>query len=194
MLSNLSIRNFAIVKSLDIDFNKGMTAITGETGAGKSIAVDALGLCLGDRADIGLVRTGTEKAEVSAGFDVSDLPKAQDWLRKNELDDEEECLIRRVISSEGRSKAYINGTPVPIQQLKSLGQYLLSIHGQHAHQQILKSDMQRELLDNFAEHPNKYIQSITLNGKPYNALTITHQQILEGGELHYILGNSPSIN
>lgn len=153
MLSTLSIRNFAIVKSLDIDFSKGMTAITGETGAGKSIAVDALGLCLGDRAEVGLVRTGADKAEVSAAFEVSDLPQAQAWLQQQELNDQHECLIRRVISSEGRSKAFINGTPVPLQQLRSLGQFLLSIHGQHGHQQILKSDTQRELLDSYAEHP-----------------------------------------
>jgi DNA repair protein RecN (Recombination protein N) len=152
MLSTLSIRNFAIVKSLDIDFSKGMTAITGETGAGKSIAIDALGLCLGDRAEVGLVRTGADKAEVSAGFDISNLPKAQSWLQQQELDAQDDCLIRRVISSEGRSKAFINGSPVPLQQLKSLGQFLLSIHGQHAHQQILKSDTQRELLDNYAQH------------------------------------------
>jgi DNA repair protein RecN (Recombination protein N) len=182
MLINLSIRNFAIVKSLDIDFSKGMTAITGETGAGKSIAVDALGLCLGDRADIGLVRTGTEKAEVSAGFDISVLPKAKDWLLKNELDDQQECLIRRVISSEGRSKAYINGTPVPLQQLKSLGQYLLSIHGQHAHQQILKSDMQRELLDNISEHSKlltdvaHFYQLLQERQRHYQQLLTSQQQ------------------
>lgn len=152
MLLHLSIRNFAVVKSLDIDLAKGMTAVTGETGAGKSISVDALGLCLGDRADPGLVRNGAQKAEISASFDVSNLPLALKWLTDNDLNDDNECLIRRVISSEGRSKAYINGTPVALQQLKSLGQFLLSIHGQHAHQQILKSETQRELLDNFAEH------------------------------------------
>jgi DNA repair protein RecN (Recombination protein N) len=182
MLTNLSIRNFAIVKSLDIDFSKGMTAITGETGAGKSIAVDALGLCLGDRADVGLVRTGTEKAEVSAGFDISILPKAKKWLRQNELDDEQECLIRRVISSEGRSKAYVNGTPVPIQQLKSLGQHLLSIHGQHAHQQILKGDTQRELLDDFSEHPKlladvaHFYQLLQERQRHYQQLLTSQQQ------------------
>ncbi|GAC31343.1 DNA repair protein RecN [Paraglaciecola polaris] len=153
MLLHLSIRNFAVVKSLDIDLAQGMTAVTGETGAGKSISVDALGLCLGDRADASFVRSGASKAEICATFDVSNLPLAQKWLKEQELDDGNDCLIRRVISSEGRSKAFINGSSVPLQQLKSLGQYLLSIHGQHAHQQILKADTQRELLDNFAEHP-----------------------------------------
>lgn len=153
MLTHLSIRNFAVVKSLDVDFSQGMTAITGETGAGKSISVDALGLCLGDRADSSMVRTGADKAEVSAGFTVKQLPSALKWLQEHELLDDDEVLIRRVVSSEGRSKAFVNGTPVPLQQLKSLGQYLLSIHGQHAHQQILRSDNQRLLLDQFSEHP-----------------------------------------
>ena len=152
MLTHLSIRNFAVVKTLDVDFSQGMTAITGETGAGKSISVDALGLCLGDRADSSMVRTGSDKAEVIAGFNVKQLPAALKWLEEHELLDDDEVLIRRVISSEGRSKAFVNGTPVPLQQLKSLGQFLLSIHGQHAHQQILKSDNQRHLLDQYAEH------------------------------------------
>ncbi|MFQ3220912.1 MAG: DNA repair protein RecN (Recombination protein N), partial [Paraglaciecola sp.] len=152
MLTHLTIRNFAVVKSLDIDLAKGMTAVTGETGAGKSISVDALGLCLGDRAEAGLVRNGAAKAEICATFDVANLPVARQWLTENDMNDENECLIRRVVSSEGRSKAYINGVPVALQQLKILGQFLLSIHGQHAHQQILKSENQRELLDNFAEH------------------------------------------
>ncbi|WP_293751584.1 DNA repair protein RecN [uncultured Paraglaciecola sp.] len=153
MLTHLSIRNFAVVKTLDVDFSQGMTAITGETGAGKSISVDALGLCLGDRADSSMVRTGADKAEVSAGFNVKQLPAALKWLEEHELLDDDEVLIRRVVSSEGRSKAFVNGTPVPLQQLKNLGQFLLSIHGQHAHQQILKSDNQRQLLDQYAEHP-----------------------------------------
>jgi len=152
MLTHLSIRNFAVVKTLDVDFSLGMTAITGETGAGKSISVDALGLCLGDRADSGMVRTGADKAEVSAGFNVKQLPGALKWLEEHDLSDDYEVLIRRVISSEGRSKAFVNGTPVPLQQLKNLGQFLLSIHGQHAHQQILKSDSQRHRLDQYAEH------------------------------------------
>lgn len=154
MLIHLSIRNFAVVKSLDVDFSNGMTAITGETGAGKSISVDALGLCLGERADVGMVRTGADKAEVSAGFDIKKLNAAQQWLKQNELDDEHDCLIRRVISAEGRSKAFVNGIPVSLQQLKELGSHLLSIHGQHAHQQILKHDHQRNLLDSMAGHKN----------------------------------------
>ena len=110
MLAQLHIRNFAVVKSLDIDFAKGMTAITGETGAGKSIALDALSLCLGARADASWVRPGRDKAEISAVFTVdSDSPAAQ-WLNQNDFDSEEECILRRVIQRDGRSKAWINGT------------------------------------------------------------------------------------
>ncbi|WP_166425740.1 DNA repair protein RecN [Paraglaciecola sp. 20A4] len=182
MLLHLSIRNFAVVKSLDIDLALGMTAVTGETGAGKSISVDALGLCLGDRADASFVRTGASKAEVCATFDVTNLPLAQKWLQEQELDDENDCLIRRVISSEGRSKAFINGTAVPLQQLKNLGQYLLSIHGQHAHQQILKAETQRDLLDNFAEHPSlltnvaQHFAALQQKQKHYRELLAGQQQ------------------
>ncbi|WP_102798468.1 DNA repair protein RecN [Bowmanella denitrificans] len=154
MLLQLSVRNFAIVQSLDIDFQQGMTAITGETGAGKSIAIDALGLCLGDRAEAGMVRKGADKAEITACFSLQNLHQARQWLSNQELlEDDEEAVIRRVISAEGRSKAFINGSPVSLQQLKNLGQYLVNIHGQHAHQQLLKADVQRELLDSYAAHP-----------------------------------------
>jgi DNA repair protein RecN (Recombination protein N) len=182
MLTHLSIRNFAVVKTLDVDFSQGMTAITGETGAGKSISVDALGLCLGDRADSGMVRTGADKAEVSAGFNVKALPGAIKWLEEHELSDDDEVLIRRVISSEGRSKAFVNGTPVPLQQLKNLGQFLLSIHGQHAHQQILKSDNQRHLLDQYAEHDTllvkvaDYYQTLRSQQQHYQSLLEGQQQ------------------
>ncbi|WP_158969548.1 DNA repair protein RecN [Paraglaciecola sp. L3A3] len=179
MLTHLSIRNFAVVKTLDIEFNLGMTAVTGETGAGKSISVDALGLCLGDRADSGMVRTGAEKAEVSASFDISKLPAALSWLEQHELADDHDVLIRRVISSEGRSKAFINGTPVPLQQLKSLGFYLLSIHGQHAHQQILKNDHQLHLLDQYAEH-QKLINSVSEHYQTLRNQQKQYQALLEG--------------
>ncbi|WP_438865088.1 DNA repair protein RecN [Neptunicella sp.] len=153
MLTHLSVRHFAIVKSLDIELRNGMTAITGETGAGKSIAIDALGLCLGERAEAAMVRPGAEKAEVTAIFSIRHLAAARQWLEQHELlsEDEHECIIRRVISNEGRSRAFINGSPAPLQLLKSLGQYLVSIHGQHAHQLLLKSDFQRQLLDNFGQ-------------------------------------------
>jgi DNA repair protein RecN (Recombination protein N) len=179
MLTHLSIRNFAVVKSLDVDFSNGMTAITGETGAGKSISVDALGLCLGERADIGMVRTGADKAEVSAFFDLSHLASAQQWLNKNDLADEQECLIRRVISAEGRSKAFVNGIPVSLQQLKELGLHLLSIHGQHAHQLILKNEHQRNLLDGVANHPD-LLKTVAETYQKLREQQKHYQQLLEG--------------
>ncbi|MBF7072528.1 DNA repair protein RecN [Glaciecola sp. MH2013] len=155
MLVHISVKNFAVVKQLQVDLVEGMTAITGETGAGKSIAIDALSLCLGDRADAASVRKGAEKAEIVAHFDVSHLKLAKSWLEENELeqeDNKDECFIRRLISQEGRSKAFINGVAVSLNQLKALGQYLVSIHGQNAHHQLLKTDNQRRLVDIFAEH------------------------------------------
>ncbi|AWL12283.1 DNA repair protein RecN [Saliniradius amylolyticus] len=156
MLVHLTVRHFAIVQELDIDLSDGMTAITGETGAGKSIAIDALSLCLGARAEAGMVRQGARKAEICATFNLAHLPAAADWLQQQELDDEDEpnCIIRRTISAEGRSKAYINGAPVPLQQLKSLGKHLINIHGQHAHHLLLKAEQQRQLLDEYAGHEN----------------------------------------
>lgn len=179
MLTHLSIRNFAVVKTLNVDFTQGMTAITGETGAGKSISVDALGLCLGERADSGMVRTGATKAEVSATFQVKQLSGALGWLEEHELLDADEVIIRRVVSSEGRSKAFINGTPVPLQQLKSLGQFLLSIHGQHAHQHILKSDNQRNLLDQYAEHQH-LLDKVSASYQTLKAQKRQYQNLLEG--------------
>ncbi|WP_198780705.1 DNA repair protein RecN [Shewanella putrefaciens] len=152
MLCQLSINNFAIVRFLELDFRSGMTSITGETGAGKSIAIDALGLCLGNRADASSVRPGASKTEVSARFSLGDIPLAQRWLEDNDLDLDDECILRRTISSDGRSRAYINGNPVPLVQLKLLGQLLVGIHGQHAHHAMLKSEHQLTLLDSYANH------------------------------------------
>lgn len=152
MLLQLTIQNFAIVRALDIDWHSGMTTITGETGAGKSIAIDALGLCLGDRATTNVVRPNTSKADLTATFDVKHNPLAAKWLKTQELDFDNECILRRVISAEGRSKAYINGSQVPLTQLKELGQKLINIHGQHDHQLIVKTNEQRRLLDEYANH------------------------------------------
>lgn len=149
MLAQLTISNFAIVRELEIDFQSGMTAITGETGAGKSIAIDALGLCLGGRADGEMVRNGASRADLCARFSLKDTPAAQHWLETNQLEDGRECLLRRVISSDGRSRGFINGTAVPLSQLRELGQLLIQIHGQHAHQQLVKSEHQRTLLDGY---------------------------------------------
>lgn len=154
MLAHLSVNNFAIVKSLQLELSKGMTTITGETGAGKSIAIDALGLCLGGRADASMVRQGEEKTEVSAAFTLEDNINATRWLEDNDLLDGNDCILRRVISKEGRSRAFINGSPVPLSQLKSLGQLLINIHGQHAHHQLMKGDHQMAMLDQYAGHGN----------------------------------------
>ncbi|WP_202306863.1 DNA repair protein RecN [Dryocola clanedunensis] len=150
MLAQLTISNFAIVRELEIDFHHGMTAITGETGAGKSIAIDALGLCLGGRAEADMVRRGATRADLCARFSLKDTPAALRWLEENQLEEGKECLLRRVISSDGRSRGFINGTAVPLSQLRDLGQLLIQIHGQHAHQLLLKPEHQKNLLDGYA--------------------------------------------
>ena len=150
MLAQLTISNFAIVRELEIDFHHGMTAITGETGAGKSIAIDALGLCLGGRAEADMVRRGASRADLCARFSLKDTPAALRWLEENQLDDGRECLLRRVISVDGRSRGFINGTAVPLSQLRDLGQMLIQIHGQHTHQLLLKPEHQKNLLDGYA--------------------------------------------
>ncbi|KJY80371.1 DNA repair protein RecN [Vibrio nigripulchritudo] len=154
MLAHLSVNNFAIVKSLQLELAKGMTTITGETGAGKSIAIDALGLCLGDRAEASSVRQGEEKTDISASFLLDNNIHATRWLEDNDLMDGSECILRRVITKEGRSRAFINGSPVPASQLKALGQLLINIHGQHAHHQLMKSEYQLSMLDQYAGHLN----------------------------------------
>ncbi|WP_108651866.1 DNA repair protein RecN [Dongshaea marina] len=153
MLTQLTIANFAIVRYQELEFQPGMTCITGETGAGKSIALDALNLCLGGRAESRIVRKGAPRAELCAHFELSEHPQAQLWLEEQQLLDGKECILRRTITAEGRSRAYINGNMVPLSQLKALGDKLINIHGQHAHHQLLRSDQQRNIIDAFAEHP-----------------------------------------
>ncbi|MFC6670145.1 DNA repair protein RecN [Marinobacterium aestuariivivens] len=150
MLSQLTIRNYAIVESLDLELLPGMTVVSGETGAGKSIMLDALGLALGDRAESGAVRTGAERAEIVATFDLAQLPDAAAWLREHDLDLDGDCLLRRVITAEGRSRSYINGQPCPVSAVRELADHLVDIHGQHEHQRLLKRDYHRSLLDEYA--------------------------------------------
>ena len=152
MLNHLSIKNFAIASEIEIDLNAGMTVLTGETGAGKSILLGALGLALGDRADSGMVRHGEKKAEICASFDVKDIPTAQAWLEEHDLDSDNECILRRVITAEGRSKAYINGQPSPLSDIKALGEQMIDIHSQHEHQSLLVKEKHRNLLDDYAGH------------------------------------------
>ena len=151
MLTSLQVRNFAIIDEIEIEFDSGMTVLTGETGAGKSILVDAMGLVLGERGGSGLVRAGARRAEFVAEFDLGDLPVARQWLVDQMLDLDAECHLRRVISADGRSRAFINGNNVPLQSLKSLGELLLDIHGQHFHQSLGRRDVQRGLLDYYGE-------------------------------------------
>lgn len=150
MLVHLSVHNYAIVEHLDLELAAGMTVITGETGAGKSIMLDALGLALGDRADSGVVRPGADKADILASFDVSAIAEARDWLAERDLEQDGPCILRRVITAEGRSRGYINGSPCPLGDLKALGELLIDIHSQHEHQSLLKADTHRRLLDEYA--------------------------------------------
>ncbi|MGZ8153507.1 MAG: DNA repair protein RecN [Methylovulum sp.] len=154
MLTHLNIIDLAVVKSLDLKLTKGMSVLTGETGAGKSILLTALGLALGDRADSGYVRPNSKRAEINLEFDLADAPNAQQWLKENDLDldDDQHCLIRRVVNQDGRSKAYINNRPVTLQALQELSETLVEIHGQHAHLTLLNADEQRRLLDSFAKN------------------------------------------
>ena len=149
MLIGLNVRDFAIVDRIEVEFGDSMTVLTGETGAGKSILIDALALALGERGSAKAVRPGARRAEFSAEFDVSQIAEARAWLEDNELDADGGCLIRRAIGADGRSRAFINGNAVTMQQLKTLGDFLVDIHGQHFHQSLTRRDVQRELLDHF---------------------------------------------
>lgn len=151
MLKHLSIKDFVIVDRIELDFMPGFTVLTGETGAGKSILIDAVTLALGERGDASQIRHGCERAEINVTFDISRLPGLQQWLDDNDLQgDPDSCLMRRIIETSGRSRSYINGHAVTLQQLRTAGEYLVAIHSQHAHQSLLQKDAQRELLDVFA--------------------------------------------
>jgi DNA repair protein RecN (Recombination protein N) len=150
MLVRLSIRDFVLVDRLDLEFASGFGALTGETGAGKSILVDALAFALGERADVGLLRAGQERSEVAASFDLSALPALHAWLLANDFTDDSELLLRRVLDAGGRSRAYINGSAATLAQVREIAESLVDIHGQHAHQSLLRADAQRALLDGHA--------------------------------------------
>lgn len=151
LLLTLTIQNYTLADRLELDFSSGTSAITGETGAGKSLILDALGMALGDRADSDAIRHGAESAQISAQFDLADLPEASAWLAAGEFGNDD-CLLRRSFSKDGRSKGYINGQPCTMGQLKEIGELLLEIHGQHEHHSLLKRDTQRQLLDDYAGH------------------------------------------
>ncbi|MDE2091767.1 MAG: DNA repair protein RecN [Gammaproteobacteria bacterium] len=152
MLTHIAIRDFAIINALELNFTTGMSVLTGETGAGKSILVDALGLVLGDRGDADVVRHGAERAEITAEFDVRSLAEVKTWLKTNDLMADDECILRRIIGRDGRSRSTINGRSAPLQLLRELGEQLVDIHGQHEHQSLLRPAAQLTLLDGFGKH------------------------------------------
>ena len=172
MLTQLTINNFAIVRQLNIELLQGMSVITGETGAGKSIAIDALGVCLGQRTEASMLREGQERADICATFHLNSNNPAFQFLQENELqdpDNPEDCILRRIINHDGRSKAFINGIPVSAAQLKEIGQHLIQINGQHASQRLLKNDYQLQLVDNFCQH-TALLQQMSLDYQTWRNL------------------------
>ncbi|MDH3980188.1 MAG: DNA repair protein RecN [Gammaproteobacteria bacterium] len=163
MLNHIHVRNLAIVDEIEVELGGGMTALTGETGAGKSILVDALGLVLGDRAEGKVIRHGAGRAEISASFDISGREGVGKWLAQRDMDLDGECQLRRIINRDGRSRGYINGQPAQMQALRELGEQLVDIHGQHEHQSLLRSAIQRQLLDNFGGYPALLAEVTTLH-------------------------------
>ena len=182
MLLHLHIRNFAIVPGLEQDFAPGFTAISGETGAGKSILVDALGLLLGARSDAGWVREGSDRAELTAEFALTTNAAARDWLREHELDDGEQCLLRRSIQASGRSRAWINGTPVPISQLAELGNLLVEVHGQNEHVRLARASQQRALLDRTGDYAAQ-LDTVQQAFQAWQAAEASLRELAEGAAL-----------
>ncbi len=159
MLVALNVKDFAIITSSSLELQRGMTTLTGETGAGKSILLGALGLVLGDRASPSAVRDSAERADITAVFDITNVDDANTWLSDHSMDQDGECILRRVVSKDGKSRAFINGSPVTLRNLKELGRLLVNIHGQHDHQLITSPDKQRDILDDFGEC-GKQIQNV----------------------------------
>jgi DNA repair protein RecN (Recombination protein N) len=150
LLLSITINNYTLVDTLEIEFSGGTTAITGETGAGKSLILDALSMALGDRADSSTIRQGKDRAQITACFDVSGISEAKQWLEEQDYTDSDECILRRSYNTEGRSRGYINGQPCTMQQLQQLGDLLVDLHSQHEHQSLLRRNTHRKLLDEFS--------------------------------------------
>ena len=190
MLSQLSVKNLAVVEKLELSFSAGMSTVTGETGAGKSILLQALSLALGVRADSGLVRHGKDRAEVSAVFAVENNAKIQSFLQDQALDDDGECVLRRVVSSDSKSKAFINGSSVPLSIVRTLGDLLIDMHGQNEHQLLLRPSQQLDLLDSYAQINNEK-QELNLLVDEYksiqskiDSISNNHKAILQQQELY----------
>ena len=170
MLENLLIKNYVIVDELDLNFLLGFSSLTGETGAGKSILIDALSLALGSRGESGVVKKGNEKADITATFNLEGNDEAKKWLSQNEFEEpEDQLLLRRVIYKDGKSKAFINGIPSTIGQLKSIGENLVDIYSQNTHHSLLKKTSQREILDNFlgCKEELESLNKLLMSGKDY---------------------------
>jgi DNA repair protein RecN (Recombination protein N) len=185
MLTHIHIRNFAIIDELSLELYSGMTVMTGETGAGKSIMIDALSLCMGDRADPRMVRAGCDRAEISVTLDISRLEQVKQWLSDHDISAEEEVIVRRTIAADGRSRAYINGQVVPLVELKTIAQDFIDIHSQHAHHALLKPDTHRHLLDVYGKHKHLATEVKTL-GESLRALKQELESLKEKDSSHEI--------
>ena len=181
MLESIQIKNFAIIDSLQLELDSGLSALTGETGAGKSILLDAIKLAAGDRADSDSLRGGAERGEIAVCFRIDELPEVQDWLADNELDADGECLIRRVLYSNGRSKAFINGSNATLTQLRELCDSLIDIHGQHEHQSLQQAQVQRQLLDAFVGD-SELISRVSAHYREHRDLSERLQQLRSGSQ------------
>ena len=173
MLLSININNYTLVETLEIEFSAGTTAITGETGAGKSLVLDALGMALGDRADTGTIRHGKDRAEITATYDIQSLKDANQWLENNDFSADDQCILRRIYTVEGRSRGYINGQSCTMQQLQQLGEMLTDIHSQHEHQSLLRRETHRTLLDDYCNATDLASQV----SEDYRAWYATHKKL-----------------
>lgn len=178
MLKSLHINNFAIIQHLELEFFAGLSTLTGETGAGKSIIIDAIGLVLGDRADSSLIRAGEESAEIVLVIELAKKSTILDWMQEHDFSADTECILRRVMRADGKSRAYINGIPVPLKILKELGEQIINIYGQHAHQSLMQATTQRQLIDQFAENTNE-LKTLSKHYQHWQQLTEQLQNLSE---------------